>query len=446
MRSVRSVILAGLISLTLMVIWVVPIWVQVALFAAVVLILLLHLEGAGPLHPAVWFSVFLFLYSVNYPLFLLTYGEPQTESSLILPLNFLALSGFLLGQVMTSKKPITVPAIPLTAGAVRTIILALLPICIALFVLVFALGIGSKREFIDTTHQLSIAPFFIFFQMITVAYIVYALRLSHTSGVRRGLKHSFFTVLGIVVLGVLFLSIGVTGERDLFLRAGLLVYLSLMALGRGPNYRFWHFILIGFAGVYLVNVFQALKGVLLDSGNDAVIDPIQSIFWNEFASAGRNLDYVLSRKIEPLYGDTYVWAVMRYFDFLFPDAMSATQWYNSIVRNDFGDGGTSGWGFSLVAEAYLNFGPAGIFVVFSLIGLLTATLYNWARRSAFGFLFYLLFIPTLIYVLRADVGNLLSLAFKINLAVVGGVWLLAKFLDILADRPRRPAVVATEGR
>lgn len=425
-----------------MVIWVVPIWVQVALFAAVVLFLLIHLEAAGPLHPAVWFSVFLFLYSVNYPLFLLTYGEPHTESSLILPLSFLALTGFLLGQVMTSKKPITAPAIPLSAGALRTIILALLPICIALILLVFALGSDSKREFIDTTRQLGIAPLFIFFHMITVAYIVYALRLSQTSGAGRGLRHSFFTMLGIIVLGMLFLNIGVTGERDLFLRAGLLVYLSLMALGRGPTYRFWHFILIGFAGVYLVNVLQGLKGVLLDSGSDAVIGQIQSVFWNEFASAGRNLDYLLSKNIEPLYGDTYVWAVMRYFDFLFPDAMSATQWYNSILRNDFGDGGTSGWGFSLVAEAYLNFGSVGIFVVFFLIGLLTAALYRGARRSAFGFLFYLLFVPTLIYVLRADVGNLLALAFKINLALVGGIWLLAMSIKIYAGRPKQPVVVA----
>ncbi|MFA7586646.1 MAG: O-antigen polymerase [Novosphingobium sp.] len=436
MKTPGSVLLAGLIALTLLVIWIVPVWAQIALFGGVVLFLLIHFEAAGPLHPAAWFSVFCFLYSVNYPLFLLTTGQSYTELPLILPLNFLALTGFLVGLILTSSKPMKVPVIPWSAGALRTIILVIMPICAWLVYSVMTSGIGSKREFIDTARQSGTDSLFLFFQVITVAYIAYALRLLQTTGADRGLRHSFFTLLGLSVLAVQLLSFGATGERDIILRMGLLIYLCLMAMGRGPAYRFWHFILIGFAGVYLVGILQGLKGFLLGDGAEAAVGTNQSIFWNEFAAAGRNLDYILSRNIARLDGESYVWAVMRYFDFIFPDAMSATQWYNTIVRNDFGDGGTSGWGFSLVAEAFINFGPIGIFIAFLFIGLLAAMLYRAARGSAFGFLFYLLFIPTTIYALRADAGNLLTTAFKVNLALVGGVWLIAKCLDLAVRRPR----------
>lgn len=444
MKALGLVLLYGLLVLTLIVIWFVPIWLQIALFAGVVVSLLLYFESAGPLHPAAWFSVFLFLYAVHYPLFLLDTKAIYAESLQVLPLHFLALAGFLIGIISTSSKPLQVPRMPIRAGALRVLILLLIPICVGLVIMLLVLGIGSKREYIDTVVSGSFGMLFLSFQIISITYLVYALRLTHSAGAECSLRHSFFTTLGISVFIVLILGFGVTGERDILFRLGLLIYLCLMALKRGPTYRFWHFIVLSFTSVFLVNILQGLKGFLVASSDENPTSRNVSIFLNEFFSAGRNLAYVLSRNIEPVGGETYIWAVERYFRVLFPDTMSATQWFNSVVRVSFGDGGTSGWGFSLVAEAYLNFGAVGIFLFFLFVGLLTSALYSLARRSTFWFIFYLLFIPTLVYVIRADFANFLSLVFKINIFIVGLIWVFGKSLEILARRRDRSPLIWSE--
>lgn len=415
------------------VIWMLPIPLQLALFIGYVVLILISTVRAGPLYPAAWFSVFLCLYSINYPLFVLTFeGTASPSLAQILPLNFLALNGFLLGSAFARLNPFEAPRINLSKSAVRAIIWVSSICSLLLLVFVQYLGLGTKREVVDTINALGIEPLFLVFQILTISAICYGICIYQSA--ERGSLKSFFATPCLVTFVVLIMAFGITGERDLLFRGLLLVFLAYGALTKGRAYKFWHYPALGVLVIYILPFMQSLKGFLLPSNGGLHAQQFASIYWNEFASAGRNLHNIIEWDVPFVYGETFSNAFVRYFDFLGTNAQSSTQWYNQVIRVAHLEGGTSGWGFSLVADAYINFGGVSVFISFLLIGALTSILYRAAARNGFAFVFYLMFIPTAIYVIRADLANLLSLTFKVNVVLVGAVWAASVFLQTVTQK------------
>ena len=71
-----------------------------------------------------------------------------------------------------------------------------------------------------------------------------------------------------------------------------------------------------------------------------------------------------------------------------------------------------GQGFSLVGEGYINGGVAGVLTLYAGLGLATRFLYISRFRSFVWFVFWLHYVPTLLYMQRMDLGNFVSVLLK----------------------------------
>lgn len=106
---------------------------------------------------------------------------------------------------------------------------------------------------------------------------------------------------------------------------------------------------------------------------------------------------------------------------------SLSSWLVSL----YAPGSSSGYGFSLTAEAYLNFGYLGIFVVFVAIGLIQGELARRFARSDWASYISVYFSVVLLYSIRGDSQQLLkSLAYGA---------LLFLLLTVVARTNRVPA-------
>jgi len=265
------------------------------------------------------------------------------------------------------------------------------------------------------------------FSFAALAFSTYVLSTArHTAAGEKSI--TVFSFLGLATFLVLVVGFGVTGERDYIFRFLLFSFLLYFSAQYRQKYRSYYLILAALSLYIILPFSQAAKSFLLSGGIDYTGFSIEGIFKNEFSSAGRNLHYVMLREITGFNGETIIWDLKRFVG----QSESTGAWFNSEVRNLFGDGGTSGWGFSLAAEGYINFGYVGPAMIMFALGLVTAHLHSFARKSELWFIFYLSYMPMMIYVLRADLANYLGLGFKVNLAMVLVLWCV-RYLGALSS-------------
>ncbi|MET0237946.1 MAG: O-antigen polysaccharide polymerase Wzy [Kibdelosporangium sp.] len=104
-------------------------------------------------------------------------------------------------------------------------------------------------------------------------------------------------------------------------------------------------------------------------------------------------------------GQTYLDAVTSVLQLSWSDRLPLDEWLVSLYT----PGWTGGYGFSLTAEAYLNFGMLGIPVVFALIGLGVRSLVNRCDQSDLAAYLTVLAIAGLLNALRGDSAQLLKI-------------------------------------
>jgi len=368
----------------------------------------------GILHPLLWFPPFFLAYSISYPLFVTYYGYSDDLLLKLIPISAVALLGFLAGTCFVCKRAsIGNRSIVPKKRLEERFHMPLLLWCLGVLAIVFMSGATSKREvlsYVETNSLISLAlnafPFLI---IITLSVILWSVP---STGYVSLVKNR---TVALTIL-VLFLAFGVLGERDLIFRFLLCCFLIVQS--RKNSIRSVHVVAVVMAAFFILPITQAAKSFFLNGDINATGIAMEELLGSEFASASRNLHYILGTQFKELNGVTYIWDVQRFFSFLFPDAQSTTSWFNNVVRGQYAEGGTSGWGFSLVAEAYVNFGLSGVFFQFLFIGLISIKVYTQCRRGVYRGLFYLLYIPTLIYCLRADMANYLSLNLKQNMLLI----------------------------
>lgn len=403
----------------------VGIYAQAVLFLLAVLAVMKRFEKKSLVHPLSWFPIFYFLYSVSFPLYYMVDGEVNNDLLMLVPICFSGFLAFTFGVLIFSPHVSTIPKVKLSARLLEIFAWLALCICAGLIIYVLGSGVSSKREFLNMVRASGLELAFNIFSFATVIYVLRLIVISQSFG-GLNVKVQVFDRLGIAMLLIFMAGFGVTGERDFVFR--LLLLTMVVLFGLAYRYKYYYLLVATFALVLILPFSQAAKAYLISTGIEYEGYKAGDIFNTEFASAGRNTYYVIARDITGYGGETILWDIKRYFNFIFADQQSTGVWFNDYIRRSFGDEGTSGWGFSLVAEGYMNFGIWGAAILFFVIGIITGFVYRLSSRSGFYYAIYLLYIPTLIYVVRADVANYLSLAFKVNIVMVLIVYASAYFL------------------
>lgn len=390
---------------------------QIIIFTLITFVCLFLSKENGILHPLSWFPIFYLLYGISFVVY-----ESLEESNLlfidqIIPLAFLGLAGFMTPLIFFNKNKILFPMVRLKNNSIKLVWSIFGIVCILLIVYVIGSGVSSKREFLDNIGGMG--SLFVSFSIIP---LIYCIKL---------IKEKKFSVLDpyfILTFLLLFIAFGVTGERDYIFRFLFFILLMYFSI---KKYNLSIFILLMMLVVIVMPLTQLMKGYLIST--ESIVYSFEfklnTFFYNDFYSAGRNLNYILEKQIPLMYGETFIWDIKRFFNFIYVDQQSTGAWFNDSFRAQYRDIGTSGWGFSLVAEAYMNFGKLGVFCLYSLIGLISGILYKISYKNLYNFLFYLLYVVVVIYVTRADFANYLSLVFKINLISILSLCLLLKAID-----------------
>lgn len=98
-------------------------------------------------------------------------------------------------------------------------------------------------------------------------------------------------------------------------------------------------------------------------------------------------------------GETYVNTVLNLLpSFVYSTDFSLASWFKSL----YAPTGHSGYGFSLSAEAYLNFGTFGIPIVFFLIAISCRLCLNTAHDRQFFQYIAVVFVTVFMYAIRGD--------------------------------------------
>jgi len=295
-------------------------------------------------------------------------------------------------------------------------------VCLSLY-FVFQSGSTSKLEANQSNPIKSISD--ISFWTLTVIAIFRSVRLKN--------KFHYDPVLVFFIFLASFYTL-VTGERDIVFRVGFIALLIhfdrrhtqiLSDTRKASSFAFTICLLISIA--VLVPISQGFKAVLISESPGIQGFAFSTIFSNEFLSAGRNFYSLLLYRVESDFSHIGTDILRAFLPSLLSDyfdIVSTASWFGSEFRvnNDFS--GSSGWGFTLIGQGYLVGGIFGVFFISLLYGLIIGSLYNQRVSSIYWYAFYLLAFTTSIYVIRADLANLLSQIFK-----VGGFSVLILFVS-----------------
>ncbi|MET0133369.1 MAG: O-antigen polysaccharide polymerase Wzy [Kibdelosporangium sp.] len=187
----------------------------------------------------------------------------------------------------------------------------------------------------------------------------------------------------------------VTTERD-FIFVGFALLIQRQLFSRGV--RSGRLILFGTAGVVLASGLATVRENL-EFGVAQTLNQGPVLFVDSFVmnAVPESYPYRL--------GQTYLDAATSVLQVSWSDRPPLDEWLVSL----YAPGWIGGYGFSLTAEAYLNFGMLGIPVVFALIGLGVRSLVNRCDQSDLAAYLTVLAIAGLLNALRGDSAQLLKI-------------------------------------
>lgn len=297
------------------------------------------------------------------------------------------------------------------------------PLFVVFIVFTFQLGLSglsSKREMMDEGGGLIYLSGFLA-NFITIATFITFIRKLDGS-----LKPNCTL---IVSFSVLLFGYLIVGERDYIFRFVFVFLCVYMTFYRRGTFSFNMGVL--FLLVMILPASQALKGVFVSGVAEGDIYTMRGMFFGEFTSAGRNLYMLIDHGVE----DSWSYLYSDFMRGIIPfasnfDFSSTAAWYNQAYRYDHGFSGSSGWGFSIVANGYVIARGLGVVIVMSLISLILNIFHKLAKSSIYLYMFYLMLLSGAIYTIRADFAGFLSLGFKVSGAAIIGMWFLSHMLRL----------------
>lgn len=198
----------------------------------------------------------------------------------------------------------------------------------------------------------------------------------------------------------------VTGERNYMFQIALITLICFSLAGK---IKWYHLVgtLIGM--VVLIPLSRSFKYYILTRSISAAFS------WNnllvefldgEFISAGRNLQLLSANGyINYFHGESLINDIVRLF---YDTGYSNQTWFHDV----FFTNSSTGYGFTIVGEGYVNGGYFGVIFLMTMMGLLIRMLYSNAKKSRYYMVIYIYMIPFFIYSIRADFANILSALLK----------------------------------
>jgi oligosaccharide repeat unit polymerase len=367
-----------------------------------------------PLHPVVWLSPFLFLYHFSVVILsVLNIRELQFAQEIIRIGWISIFVCSVLAVVLCSKNlkfDYEIFKEKYKSHYINQLILILYIFCLILVLLhnvsFLSLGIQTKAEATNS----NILPLYFAHNWLTLCYTLILARELFT-------KRKFPLLIFCLTFTLSIFSTLNLGERNIIL-SFLISTIFITYYYYKPRKVF----IFGLAGilVLLISFLGTLKNLFTrQSISLSSSNVFTDLFSGEFISAGRNLEYIFQNpeKWSYFYGETLIWDLIRS---IVPGSIyrvqSTSYWYNITFHPTAVERG-QGYGFSLSAEGYLNFGIVGVVIWMMIAMVLLSYLYNKAKRSIIWFSVYILSIPYFIYSIRGDLSSLLSPILKSVLLV-----------------------------
>lgn len=359
------------------------------------------------LHPYTWLSPFYLLYSISNPILILTGEVVIPGYSKLYETMILQWLAFVTLIIVISPKTIKLNLdLTMLKWTEKSSKIAIIFSSIASGIfLIYVIANGFQSKYQVQLNKSLLSYFLIGYLVFTVSSACY---LAFVFSLKRKIPYLFvmFSVIWTFMAVIFF------GERDIFLRQIWMLFFIYYYFYKKIDKK-W-IALYGVTGIFSIQSLAALK-------NFAMRGAVHSyeysawymrIFNSEFNAAARNLQTMLIGfdNWHFWWGQTLLVSVGRIFlpKFIFGGfAESATSLFNSFFFPSLVARG-GGRGFSLVGEGYMNFGITGVIIWFVLLGLFLKHIYRKANNNVMWFIIYILTMPLVIYVLRADFTNLLS--------------------------------------
>lgn len=400
--SVKYLIMLSVICCTGILLWVIePLKIEIQIIAMVILCFAaIVLSEFDLLHPYFWFSSIFTIYSISYPI-LYKYGYVTKfgYSKDLMILQWLALSVFLI--VVTPRKIIRTNALTYSRSSIlnRYLINILCILVLVSSIIIVREGYANKKEIYSSGNIFLLLS--INFTIILTIIYMYQLIFQ----INR--KNKLDKLLIIKVAISIFIITMFTGERDLifrFLVVSILILYTFNKINNKHLFLLTPLIIVGLPFSHIYKYFF-LTGSITSS---IEINPGNLFFEfldGEFISASRNLQVLLNNSefTKGLFSGSSI--LNDFIRIFYTTGFTHGQWYNDTF---FPDVATTGYGFTLVGEGYVNWGYYGVILVFMVIGFFIRFLYLKSNKNIYFLVIYLYTVPIYMYSIRADLGNIFS--------------------------------------
>lgn len=385
------------------------------------------------LHPYTWYCPLFLLYGVSTPILVWLDIKPDGGSvhETVL-MEWLALCSFLLAAGFRKRRePSSPKVVPGMEKPAWIMLLAMFAVTGAYLAYIWRTGLTSKFEIMLSTSPLGrLNPAF------SVLALAYGILLA-ASLARKRIPWR----LVLAVIGWHLFSFLITGERGILLRVLWITFFLVHILYRRiPNRTL---AAVAVCGVLVLPLMQELKNVFIRDTplSLTAANPLVGALGDEFLAGSENLQTVIENPPRHYYwGATLWWDVKQAFlpGFLFPSGTGPAptiRFNEEFFPEVVAQGG--GRGFSLVAEGYMNFGAAGVILWFLLLGGFVGYLYRKSSNNVVWLTMYIVAMPLIVYVTRADLSNLFS-QFGKHIALPVAVIYLARNFFTQGLHPTRP--------
>jgi len=267
-------------------------------------------------------------------------------------------------------------------------------------------GLMNSRQIVATSTLLTTYHWGV--AVLTLAYLVL-----FGDALMRKRRLWVPSALMAVGFGWPILSLLIASQRSDIFRTLWVTLLLMYVLN--PHFKRTRVAAIAVGILFLVPVAQELRSSLVAGRRIASAQGssrVSTMLNSEFVSASQNLPLVLVNWADTrFYGQTLWWDILITGrpTFLFPERSteSITNQFNiQFYREVFASGG--GQGFTLVGEGYANFGPLGVVLWFTLVGLFVKVLYARTSKSFLNVIAYIMASSVLMIATRGDMSIIMS--------------------------------------
>lgn len=354
------------------------------------------------LNPLVWYVSIFIIYQISYP-WLKTMG---IDTSIVEPLNDKYVVLNWIATCCTTLFLSNLKSIKYNRDKVEMKInKVLLVICYILVILISTLGLlytvingyTSKYD-IAQSSDIIIKVSSIFINSVNIVTLYVCLNKNYNKKTK--------IIAFIISFIIMFLGMGILGERDLIIKYVAIFLLYYVALYSPKKTKIMALIA---SIIVLISISSSLKMFFVrDNGETEKNNLIVKFLSSDFQAGGLNFNYILNREgqWELKNGSTLIYDFLSPFtDFIkFPEDQISTQWY----QNTFFSNSITGRGFSIIAEGYINFSTYGIVLWMFIICIFIRILYLNSNKSIYTFAVYICACPMLMYIARADLANFIS--------------------------------------